>query len=62
MNRERPHGDSGEADIQKGSRESAVPPSEVTRELALFTAVEGRVVEEGAGGAVPLSALVVLLV
>lgn len=38
------------------------PPSEVARELALFTAVEGRVVEEGAGGAVPLSALVILLV
>lgn len=68
MNRERPHRDSRESDIQKGSREktrvplSCCPPSEVTRELALFTAVEGRVVEEGAGGAVPLSALVVLLV
>lgn len=34
----------------------------MAREVALFTAVEGRVVEEGAGGAAPLSALVVLLV
>lgn len=39
----------------------APPSSEVARELALFTAVEGRVVEEGAGGAAPLSALIVLL-
>lgn len=31
-------------------------------ELALFTAVEGRVVEEGTGGAAPLSALILLLV
>lgn len=36
--------------------------SEVPRELALFTAVEGGVVEEGAGGAVPLRPLVLLLV
>lgn len=35
--------------------------SEVPRELALFTAVEGGVVEEGAGGAVPMRALVLLL-
>lgn len=34
--------------------------SEVPRELALFTAVEGRVVEEGAGGAVPMRPLVLL--
>lgn len=36
--------------------------SEVPGELALFTAVEGGVVEEGAGGAVPLQPLVLLLV
>lgn len=36
-------------------------PSGVAREVALFTAVEGRVVEEGAGGAAPLGALVILL-
>lgn len=36
--------------------------SEVARELALFTAVEGGVVEEGAGGAAPLSPLVLVLV
>lgn len=35
--------------------------SEVPREFALFTAVEGGVVEEGAGGAVPMRALVLLL-
>lgn len=32
------------------------------RELALFTAVEGGVVEEGAGCAVPLRPLILLLV
>lgn len=36
-------------------------PSGVAREVALFTAVEGRVVEEGAGGTAPLGALVILL-
>lgn len=53
-----PEGEEGE----RASLCAAAPPSEVTRELALFTAVEGRVVEEGAGGAVPLGALVILLV
>lgn len=36
--------------------------SEVPRELTLFTAVEGRMVEEGAGRAVPLRPLILLLV
>ena len=44
-----------------GVRRSLVG-SEVPRELALFTAVEEGVVEEGAGGAAPLRPLVLLLV
>lgn len=49
-----------------GQREGggALQPSgsEVAWELALFTAVEGGMVEEGAGGAAPLRPLVLLLV
>lgn len=36
--------------------------SKVAWELALFTAVEGGMVQEGAGGAAPLRPLVLLLV
>ncbi len=35
--------------------------SEMPGEFTLFTAVEGRVVEEGAGGAAPLDAVVLLM-
>lgn len=44
---------------RRAARRSLVG-SEVPRELALFTAVEGGVVEEGAGGAVPMRPLVLL--
>lgn len=47
---------------EEGAARRSLVGSEVTRELALFTAVEGRMVEEGAGGAVPLRPLVLLLV
>lgn len=51
-----------EALLWKACRASPeMASSEVARELALFTAVEGRVVEEGAGGAAPWGALVLLL-
>lgn len=45
-----------------GAARRSLVGSEVPRELALFTAVEGGVVEEGAGGAAPLRLLVLLLV
>lgn len=47
---------------EEGAARRSLVGSEVPWELALFTAVEGGMVEEGAGGAAPLQALVLLLV
>lgn len=47
---------------EEGAAVRSLVGSEVPRELALFTAVEGRMIEEGAGCAAPLRPLVFLLV
>lgn len=47
---------------KRGTKRACFFGSEVPRELALFTAVEGWVVEEGAGCAAPLRTVLLLLV
>lgn len=53
----------GEKQMGKGGpKRCSLFGSEVPWELALFTAVEGWMVEKGAGGAAPLRPLILLLV
>lgn len=46
---------------EEGAARRSLVGSEVPREIALFTADQGRVIEEGAGCAAPLRPLVLLV-